>query len=143
MEVFNEELCSLLKRKIRDTTFKRDDLSIAFHYTGEVTLEESEAILSKVMAVQKRVLAAADRAREPERASALHSFASNLSKSFYGFEPDFFQQNVSRIVDDVISQIRASLELWPTLLEICYFRKDKASLPATRVRNKRRSNGKL
>jgi hypothetical protein len=25
--------------------------------------------------------------------------------------PEFFQQNVSRIVDDVISQIRASLEL--------------------------------
>jgi hypothetical protein len=25
-------------------------------------------------------------------------FAENLARSFYGFEPDFFQQNVSRIV---------------------------------------------
>jgi len=33
------------------------------------------------------------------------------------------------------------LELSPTLVEICYFRKDKEPLPATRVRNQRRSNG--
>lgn len=141
MEVFNEELCSLLKRRIKDSVFRRDDLSIAFHYTGEVTLEESESILKKITAVQKRVLAAADRAHDPERQRALRVFGANLAKSFYSFEPDFFQQNVSRIVDDVISQIRASLELWPTLVEICYFRKDKEPLPATRIRNQRRSNG--
>jgi hypothetical protein len=63
MEVFNEELCSLLKRRIKDSVFRRDELSIAFHYAGEVALEESEAILRKVTAVHKRVLAAADRAR--------------------------------------------------------------------------------
>jgi hypothetical protein len=142
MEVFNEELCSLLKRRIKDSVFRRDDLSIAFHYAGEVALEESEAILKKVTAVHERVLVAADRAHDPERALALRAFAANLAKSFYGFEPDFFQQNVSRIVDDVISQIRGSLELWPTLVEICYFRKDKAPLPRTRVRNQPRNNGK-
>jgi hypothetical protein len=27
MEVFNEELCSLLKRRIKDSVFRRDDLS--------------------------------------------------------------------------------------------------------------------
>ena len=52
-------------------------------------------------------------------------------------EPDFFQQNVSRIVDDVISQIHASLEIWPTLVEICYYYKDKKPLPQTKVKNKR------
>ncbi len=140
MEVFNEELCSLLKRRIKDSVTSRDDLSIAFDYVGEVTLEESEAILQKVTAVHKRVLAAADKARNPERKQALRAFASNLAKSFYGFEPDFFQQNVSRIVDDVISQIRGSLELWPTLVEICYFRKDKEPLPKTRVRNQPRKD---
>jgi hypothetical protein len=92
--------------------------------------------------VHKRVLAAADRAHDPERSLALRAFAANLAKSFYGFEPDFFQQNVSRIVEDVISQIRGSLELWPTLVEVCYFRKDKAPLPRTRVRNQPRNNGK-
>jgi len=142
MEVFNEELCSLLKRRIKDSVFRCDDLSIAFHYAGEVAVEESEAILRKVTAVHKRVLAAADRAHDPERALALRAFAANLAKSFYGFEPDFFQQNVSRIVDDVISQIRGSLELWPTLVEICYFRKDKAPLPRTRVRNQPRNSDK-
>ncbi len=64
-------------------------------------------------------------------------FAENLARSFYGFEPDFFQQNVTRIVDDVVSIIHASLELWPTLVETCYFHKDKKEFPQLRVKNKK------
>ena len=66
-------------------------------------------------------LAAVGRAESPARADALRLFASNLHKAFYGFEPDFFQQNLVRIVDDVVSVIRGSIELWPTLVEITYF----------------------
>jgi hypothetical protein len=141
MEVFNEELCSLLKRKIKDSVCQRDDLGIRFRYNGEVTLADSEEILAKVKGVHARVLAAAESCRDEERRKSLMFFAGNLAKSFYGFEPDFFQQNVARIVDDVISQIHASLELWPTLVEICYYQKDKQMLPQTRVKNKRITNG--
>jgi hypothetical protein len=59
-------------------------------------------------------------------------------RAFYGFEADFFQQNLSRIVDDVINDIRGAMELWPTLVEICCFRKHKRDLPQTKVRNQRR-----
>jgi hypothetical protein len=64
-------------------------------------------------------------------------FADNLARAFYGFEPDFFQQNVSRIVDDVVSQIRALLEIWPMLVAICYFHKDKRVFPQIRIENKK------
>lgn len=141
MEVFNEELCSLLKKKIKDSVYQRDDLGIRFRYNGEVTLADSEEILSKVKGVHSRVLTAADACADDERRKSLILFAANLAKSFYGFEPDFFQQNVARIVDDVISQIHASLELWPTIVEICYYQKDKQMLPQTRVKNKRITNG--
>ena len=67
----------------------------------------------------------------------LELFAENLARCFYGFEPDFFQQNVSRIVDDVVSQIHAALEIWPTLIEICYFHKDKREFPQRRIDNKK------
>jgi hypothetical protein len=40
-------------------------------------------------------------------------------------------------VDDVVSVIQASLELWPTLVEICYFYKDKKEFPQIRVKNKK------
>lgn len=140
MEVFNEELCSLLKRKIKDSVSQRSDLGIRFRYNGEVTLADSAEILEKVIKIHERVIAAASKTRIPERADALRLFAENLSKVFYRFEPDFFQQNVSRIVDDVISQVHASLELWPTLVEICYYHKDKQQLPQVRVKNKRKSN---
>jgi hypothetical protein len=40
-------------------------------------------------------------------------------------------------VDDVVSVIQASLELWPTLVEICYFHKDKKEFPQIRVKNKK------
>jgi hypothetical protein len=43
-----------------------------------------------------------------------------------------------RIVDDVISTIKGSIELWPTLVEICYFQKGRKGLPRVRVSNQAR-----
>ncbi|MBV8814311.1 MAG: hypothetical protein JO271_07465 [Verrucomicrobia bacterium] len=137
MDVFNEEICTLLKKKIRASLDGVDDLSIRFDYEGEVSLKDSEDILESVNAVHTRVLKAAAHTKIPERKEALLLFAETLSRSFYGFEPDFFQQNVSRIVDDVVSQIHASLEIWPTLVEICYFHKDKREFPQIKVQNKK------
>ena len=45
--------------------------------------------------------------------------------------------DLSRIVDDVVTTIKGSIELWPTLVEICYFEKDRRGLPRTRVANRR------
>ena len=64
-----------------------------------------------------------------ERAESLRLFSTNLEKAFYGFEPDFFQHNLVRIVNDAMETIRTSLELWPTLVEICYFQKIRHGLP--------------
>ncbi len=111
--------------------------AVRFEYEGEVTLRDSEEILQRITAVHTRVLDAAASTKIPERKEALLLFAENLARSFYGFEPDFFQQNVSRIVDDVVSQIHATLEIWPTLIEICYFHKDKREFPQRKVQNKR------
>jgi hypothetical protein len=136
-DVFNEEICTLLKRKIKNSLQKVGDLSIKFGYEGEVSLEDTTEILSKITAVHTRVMDVAERTPDGERKNSLRLFGENLSKAFYGFEPDFFQQNVSRIVDDVVSQFHASLELWPTLVEICYLQKDKHELPQIKVRNKK------
>lgn len=137
MDVFNEEICTLLKKKIKASVSKLEDLTIRFGYNGEVTLKDTQEILDKITTVHRQVVAAAEKTRSAARRTALNLFAGNLSRSFYGFEPDFFQQNVTRIVDDVVSVIQASLELWPTLVEICYFHKDKCPLPQIRVRNKK------
>lgn len=135
-EVFNEEVANLIKRKIKDSVSSMDDLSITFDYDGEVTLEDSERILERISRLHHRVIAAQSEAI-PERYQELQSFAISLERSFYGFEPDFFQQNLSRIIDDVISQFKGSLELWPTLVEICFLRKHKTGLPRQRVHNQR------
>jgi hypothetical protein len=136
-EIFNEELANLLKRKIKSTVSRLDELTISFDYEGEVTAGDAEEILAKIASLHRRALAAAGAARAPERAEALRLFAANLEKAFYGFEPDFFQQNLLRIVDDVVGVIQGSVELWPTLVEICYFEKDRRGLPQIRVNNKR------
>ncbi|HSI14970.1 MAG TPA: hypothetical protein VK961_23155 [Chthoniobacter sp.] len=137
MDVFNEEICTLLKKKIKGSVTKLEDLTIRFGYNGEVTLKDTQEILDKITAVHAQVLESAGKTKDGERRQALTLFAENLARSFYGFEPDFFQQNVTRIVDDVISVIHASLELWPTLVEICYFHKDKKEFPQIRVKNKK------
>jgi len=137
-EIFNEEVSNLLKRKIKSTVSRLDELSIAFDYEGEVTAQDAQEILHKIVALYGRAVEAAAMAARPERAEALRLFAANLQKAFYSFEPDFFQQNLLRIVDDVISVIKGSIELWPTLVEICYFQKDRKGLPQVRVKNQKK-----
>jgi hypothetical protein len=137
-EIFNEELANLLKRKIKATVTRLDELSIAFDYEGEVTADDAEEILAKIAALYGRALDAADKASSPPRAEALRLFAANLEKAFYGFEPDFFQQNLLRIVDDVVSVIKGSIELWPTLVEICYLQKGRRGLPWVRIQNQKK-----
>ncbi len=136
-EVFNEEICNLLKRKIKSTLSKVNCLSISFDYEGEITQQDTEEILDKIRALHARVLRAAEVAVNEERKRSLQVFAVSLERAFYSFEPDFFQQNVTRMVDDVISQIKSSLELWPTLVEIVYFQKHRKPLPQVRVKNKK------
>jgi hypothetical protein len=114
------------------------DLSIAFDYEGEVTGQDAQEVLDKIARLYKRAAEAAETASPPERAEALRLFAANLQRTFYGFEPDFFQQNLLRIVDDVVSIIKGSIELWPTLVEICYFQKGRKGLPQVRVNNQKR-----
>ena len=136
-EILNEEVSNLLKRKIKASLSRLDELRIAFDYEGEVGALDAQEILEKIQRLHVRALAAADAATSPERADALRLFAANLHKTFYGFEPDFFQHNLLRIVDDVVSVIKGSIELWPTLVEICYFQKGRKGLPRTRVNNQR------
>jgi hypothetical protein len=137
-EIFNEEVANLLKRKIKPTVTQLDDLSIAFDYEGEVTAQDAEEILGRIVALHRRAVQAAEVEGSRQRAQALHLFAANLDKAFYGFEPDFFQQNLLRIVDDVISGIKGSIVLWPTLVEICYFHKSRKGLPQVRVKNQKK-----
>jgi len=128
-EIFNEELANLLKRKIKSSISRLDELTIAFDYEGEVTAQDAQEILDKIVSLYRRALEASETVGNPARAEALRLFAANLEKVFYGFEPDFFQQNLLRIVDDVIAVIKGSIELWPTLVEICYFHKSRRGLP--------------
>ncbi len=134
-EIINEEIANLIKRNIRPTTKSLRDLNIRFDYDGSVTIEDSEKILEKIKRIHKQVLENRNQIKEESRRSALDKFANNLYRVFYSFESDFFQQNVSRIVDDEIGLIKTSMELWPTIIEICYYAKDIKELPQTKVDN--------
>jgi hypothetical protein len=136
-EIFNEEVANLLKRKIRHSLTRTDDLGLVFDYDGEVTPADCAEILERMAGLHRRSAAAQQHAADPMRAETLRTFGVNLQRAFYGFEPDFFQQNLARLVDDVVTEIKASLEVWPTLVEICFFEKSKRGLPQTLVKNPR------
>jgi hypothetical protein len=135
-EIFNEEISNLLKRKIKGSLKKTNDLGIEFGYEGEVTLEDADQILERIQNLHARAKNAALTAKDPERKRGIEFFVDSLQKAFYGFDVDFFQQNVTRMVDDVISQFKGSLDLWPTLVEICYYAKSKKAFPQVRVLNR-------
>jgi hypothetical protein len=132
-EILNEEIANFLKRKIHSSMTSCDELGISFEYSGEVTAQDAEEILAKITVLHQRALLAAENAKSQERIDSLRMFATNLEKAFYGFEPDFFQHNLVRIVDDVIGVIKSTLELWPTLVEICYFQKLRHGLPTKQI----------
>jgi hypothetical protein len=136
-EIFNEEVANLLKRKIKSTLRDLHPLGFAFDYAGEVTVDDCDEILQRVTNLHGATVAARDKARHPQRVETLNAFALSLHRAFYGFEPDFFQQNLARVVDDVVTEIKASLEVWPTLVEICFFEKSRRGLPQTLVNNAR------
>jgi hypothetical protein len=135
-EIFNEEVCNLIKRKIKGSPCTLEELGIRFEYEGDVVTADAEEILARITALHARVLAAAREAGSVERREALEGLAENLSNAFYGFDPDFFLQNVARIVEDAVSMFRGALELWPTLVEICHFHKNRHQLPQVRVENR-------
>ncbi len=56
MDVFNEELCTLLKKKIKGSVTKLEDLTIRFGYNGEVTLKDTQEILEKITEVNRQVV---------------------------------------------------------------------------------------
>ncbi len=41
-------------------------------------------------------------------------------------------------VDDIVSVIKGSIQLWPTLVEIYYLQKGRKGLPQLRVNNPRK-----
>lgn len=90
MDVFNEEICTLLKKKIQASVTGVGDLSIRFTYNGEVSLNDTKEILEKITSVHQQVLESARKTKNAKRRQALTLFAENLARCFYGFEPDFF-----------------------------------------------------
>jgi hypothetical protein len=82
MDVFNEEICTLLKKKIKASLVTLDDLSIRFTYQGEVSLQDSEEILEKITAVHAKVLKAASTTKNEGRKKTLELFAENLAALF-------------------------------------------------------------
>lgn len=134
-EIFNEEVSNLIKRKVKDSVSGIHELGVSFDYDGAVTADDAHEVLAKIVGLHERAVHAAARANNPQRVDALRVFSASLLKAFYGFEPDFFQQNLARIVDDVVSVIKGSIELWPTLVEISYFQKGRQGLPMRRVQN--------
>ena len=140
-EVFNEEIANLIKGKLKSHSYALEELTARFDYEGGMSTADTTEILDRIATLHRRVLDGARVAPGDERRRSLLAFAENLEKAFYGFDPDFVQPNVSRIVDDVVSQIQGALDLWPTLIEICYFRKHTRDLPKVRVQNVRLSAG--
>jgi hypothetical protein len=132
-EILNEEIANLLKRKIRTTVTELGDLGVSFDYDGEIEDDEAAAILERMGRVHSRVVFAAERTADRRRADELLGFAGALDAAFCGFEFDFFQHMLHRVLGDTVRRIKGSLALWPTLLEICDHSARHGELPQRRI----------
>jgi hypothetical protein len=131
-DIFNEQLCGFLKNKIKDSVGRIHDYGIEFGFDGAITGAEVSAILERILEFKSKVDDAIRQAADGDRKKSLQEFAGNLAQAFYGYDADFFEQNISRILDDVISQIKGGLELWQTLVEIAMLMSKRGELPLTK-----------
>ncbi len=88
-EIFNEELANLLKRKIRPTVSRMDELSIAFDYEGEVTAQDAEQILGKIVALHSRAVMGAETASNPGRADCAAGLCGQPAQGLLRFRARF------------------------------------------------------
>src|SRR5208282_1810603 len=61
-EIFNEEVSNLLKRKIKASVSRIDDLGVSFDHEGEVTGEDAQETLDKIARLYGRASEAAEAA---------------------------------------------------------------------------------
>jgi hypothetical protein len=64
-EIFNEEVSNLIKRKIKASVTRVDELTVAFDYNGEVTAADAADVLDKIVSLHTRALAAVPHAATP------------------------------------------------------------------------------
>jgi hypothetical protein len=62
-EILNEEVSNLLKRKVKASLSRVDELGIAFDYEGEVTAQDAEEILQKIQRLHAQALAVTSRSK--------------------------------------------------------------------------------
>jgi hypothetical protein len=56
-EIFNEEVANLIKRKIKASVTQVDSLSVEFDYEGEVSPNDAQEILDKIIGLHQRAVA--------------------------------------------------------------------------------------
>ena len=84
-EIFNEEISNLLKRKIKSTLTRLDDLSIAFDYEGEVTAQDAEEILTKITELHRRAMQAAESQRQRSAGPVASALRGKLGEGVLWF----------------------------------------------------------
>lgn len=132
-EVFNEEVANFLKRKIQGSVTQLEPLGVAFDYTGELDVEEGDRILEKMRRLRERVVGVSETCRDVQRTLELVRFAVELESVFDGFDRDLFHYNLRRTLQQTVSAIRSSLQLWPDILEICAPLAAHSQLPCIRL----------
>ncbi len=60
-EIFNEEVSNLIKRKIKASVTRLDELGVAFDYNGEVTAADAQEVLDKIVALPRNWCGSATR----------------------------------------------------------------------------------
>jgi hypothetical protein len=130
-EILNEEAANLLKRRIRATVTELGPFGVSFDYDGELEHEDAEIILDKMRRLMARVLEVAELCPSVRRRDELFKFASALNDTFCGFDLDFFEHGLERLLRETVRRIKASFDVWPRLLEICDPDARKRDLPQT------------
>ena len=139
-DVFNEEMCNLIKRKLAHAPYTARPLTVEFMYDGHVATQDIAILATRMRDLAARVMTHARRTRDAARQQALRALARALSHAFADFAPIALHAKVAAVVQKFVQEQRAAMALWPTLVDIVLSQRGCELTPSTRV-NSRSSHG--
>lgn len=133
-DILNEEFANFLKDRLRESLESIEDVKLVFSYDGVIRPGDVDEIMhmgrkthDDLFVAQKNSVSGSRRSDNLER------IAHELKREFCNFDSSRLYRRMSATINDEVSMIKDSQDVWPSCLEFAHSLKKDGLLPIRRV----------
>jgi len=132
-DIFNEEVVSVLREKLRLLTKDIAPTTIAFERDGHIGSQDAARMIEHVRVYHAAALERATHETEARSKDYFFQFAEDLEHYYCGFQLEPFRSHVEGIVVKELESIIEAMEIWPSVLEAASDIQQKGNPPMRRI----------